>query len=255
MCSPGVRSTPTLPSTRRCGRCVSSGTTRAAGARTATRRTGRRSRTAALPTTARAALPRGSVQGAGWQLLGAAVVAAEPAAARLRRLEAVADRLRAPPLSLERRPAEARGARPLGLRRPLAGAVRRLTYAGNPVHGFGSTRGATPRPLRPQRLHRHVQLRLRRRLAAGVRHPRPQAARDVLPQLRAAEAVPRLSKPGAAARRPRREIPRHGDGPRCDAGRRLGGPRPHSRRPRLRALDLAVFDELMAGDARCAHER
>ena len=69
------------------------------------------------------------------------------------------------------------------------GIFGRLTYAGKPVHGFGDAVWQPARPLRPQRLHRHLNSAYGPRLGSRVRHPAAPRERDVLPQLRAAAAV------------------------------------------------------------------
>ena len=81
------------------------------------------------------------------------------------------------------------------------GVFGRLSYLGHPVYGFGSsTRGEPARPVRAERLHRHVELGVRAWMEARVGGPHAPRDRDVLPQLRVgAAAACGVSVLGAAA--------------------------------------------------------
>ena len=104
------------------------------------------------------------------------------------------------------------------------GLFGQLTYQGQPVYGFADDAGRQPEgALLAQRLHRHAELHLRRRLAPRDRDPAPPSRRDVLPQLRPPDPATRLSEPGRRARRARRRLPRHGDGAGSDSGRLVAG--------------------------------
>ena len=166
--SSGAPSTRPSPVTRRRGKCASSTTMPAAGASTTRRTTGRRSGTAARRTTVRRSCTSSrrckAPDGTYW---AHPVVATTPAAARVRSLAARAYGLRAPPLALEQRARQDRGLHPLDVRRSVAGRLRALHVprpADLRVRLDG--RGQPERPLRAERLHRHVQFGLRAGLEA-----------------------------------------------------------------------------------------
>ena len=149
------------------------------------------------------------VQGARRHVLGGPVVAARPAPPRLRSL-AAASRRRSSSTS-----------RTGTASSPKLEVYTHWTYGGRGRALFGRSRtsaaglrlrldgdGNPQRPLRPERLYRHFQFRLRAGLEARVGHPRPQAERHLLSQLRPAEAVPGLPEPGDAPAGTRRAVPR-----------------------------------------------
>ena len=109
-----------------------------------------------------------ALQGARRNLLGDPVVAATPAAARLRSLAARADGLRVPPLALEQRARRRSRSTPTGRTaargRASSGGFTLPRPADLRVRLDG--RGQPEGPLRAERLHRHVQLGLRAGLEA-----------------------------------------------------------------------------------------
>ena len=146
-----------LRSTRPRGKSASSTTTPAAGASTTTRPTGRRSRTPAPRTTARARRtssraarrptePTGRMQS--WQR-GLPLLGFDPWLPR-------AYGLRAPPLALEQRARQARGVHPLDVRRPMAGRSSAGFTLPRPARSSASAR--RPRATRSDRYGRNVYI-------------------------------------------------------------------------------------------------
>ncbi len=80
------------------------------------------------------------------------------------------------------------------------GLFGRYSYLGQPIFGFGANaKGRAEGQVRPEPLHRHVQLGVRAGLEARVGDPDAQGDWNLLPQLRPAAAVRRLPQPGRAA--------------------------------------------------------
>ena len=124
-------------------RCASGSTSPVAGGSRASR-SGGRFETHAARTTGRAFVPRRGVQGTRRLVLGAPVVAAEAAAARVPAVASRARRLRAPRLPLEHRAARARGVRQLDVRAPVAGRLRPALVPRAPVTGSRALLRGTP---------------------------------------------------------------------------------------------------------------
>ena len=187
-----------LPRPRGSRRCGSRSTTRAAGGSTGSRATGRRSRTPAGPTTGRrsptsspAATRRTARTGRCRAGSGCCRCSASS------RSLPSPGRLRAPRLALDRAACRSsRSAVHWTYGHSAVGLFGQLTYQGQPVYGFGGDAGRQPEgSLLAQRLHRHAELDLRRRVAPRDGDPPPPSGRDVLPQLRAR----RHRRPGTRA--------------------------------------------------------
>ena len=158
----GARSTRTPPPTRPPSRCASSGTTPAAGASTTRPATGRPSRTRAARTTAprcRTWSPRARhpTVRTGRSKAGSAACrcsASTPGSP--------SSSPRDPRLALVGAAAGARDLCALDLRRDVSGHLRPadVSRPAGPRLRFEQRR-QPPRPLRAERLHRHLQLRLR----------------------------------------------------------------------------------------------
>ena len=235
---PGRRSSPARarvgrdqrPARRRrsCRRCGSAGTTRAAGASTARAGTGRASRTAASPTTARRspcwsprARRRTGRTGRCRPGSGASRCSASTRGFRSQ------SQLGAPRRALLRRAPEARDVPELVVRRSLAERVRPL-HVPRPAHLRlrRDREGRAEGQVRPEPLHRHAQLAVRTGLAPRVRDPHAPRDGHVLSQLRPAAAVRGVSEPGHAPGGRRRASSGHRRWPRRDAGDAGGARRP-----------------------------
>ena len=146
--------------------------------------------------------------------------------------------------------------RPLDVRRLLAGPLRpaQLSRPARPRLRLDGRRQPA-RPLRPQRLHRHVQLRLRRRLAARVgilaHTPTGTFCHSFVPQKPFPGYPSQDMRPPAPGEKYRVTVMGPGVTPVVAwEGRGL------TSADRASAASItAVFDEIMAGDARCAAER
>ena len=158
----------------------------------------------------RARPARRRLQGSRRLLLGAAALAAARADARLRPVPPAAVGRRAPCLALVGTAARARGFAELDVWRHPAGSVR-------PSHVPRRARVRVPdtvrdeeRPIRPVRLHRHLQLRLRPRLETRYGHRHASAQRSLLLQLRRPSAAARLPVERTTRPGQRRAAPRDG---------------------------------------------
>ena len=247
------RRTPTRQA-RRCGRFASRRTSPAgslgssgrfgAASRSCRRYDGRRLRISSRPARRRTAR-------------SASVLAAPPAAPRIRSVAPDPGRLRvhvshwSGPLPV----LEVYVNWTYGLQ--FQGLFGQLSYLGQPVFGFASSRG-NPRDRYSRNVYIDTFNSVYGRVAARVRHPYAPANRDVLPQLRSAEPVPRGIKSGAPARCAGAALPGQCDGPGCHAssgvGRR-GTAVVRRREPgtaRARAKANADFDRVMASGASAA---